>query len=169
MNPSWIYPGRWFMDRMSCMRREGTPARMQVVEPCRERRPRMPVAAQTRLYHPALAGAPPEEGNWNHLGGLFLTPLYHLHPCRRASMQAGARYGENAIFTARLSSPNALISKSMTDVIARLLYLGRHIPVSLPVKPGACVRFCCLMPPRTAKTSPRRARRRSRHGRPCRE
>ena len=32
---------------------------------------------QTRLYHPALAGTPPEEGNWNHLGGLFLTPLYH--------------------------------------------------------------------------------------------
>ena len=26
----------------------------------------------------ALAGAPPEEGNWNHLGGLFLAPLYHL-------------------------------------------------------------------------------------------
>ena len=24
----------------------------------------MPVAAQTRFYHPALAGAPPEEGNW---------------------------------------------------------------------------------------------------------
>ena len=37
----------------------------------------MPVAAQTRLYHPALAGTPPEEGNWNHLGGLFLTPLCH--------------------------------------------------------------------------------------------
>ena len=31
---------------------------------------------QTRLYHPALAGTPPEEGNWN-LGGLFPTPLYH--------------------------------------------------------------------------------------------
>ena len=57
----------------------------------------MPVAAQTRLYHPALAGAPPEEGNWNplgglfptplyHLGGLFPTPLYHLHPCRRTSL-----------------------------------------------------------------------------------
>ena len=28
---------------------------------------------QTRLYHPALAGTPPEEGNWNHLGGLFPT------------------------------------------------------------------------------------------------
>ena len=28
-------------------------------------------------YHPALAGAPPEEGNWNHFGGLFLTSLYH--------------------------------------------------------------------------------------------
>ena len=62
----------------------------------------MPVAAQTRLYHPALAGTPPEEGNWNHfgrwfptrlyhLGGLFQTPLYHLHPCRRASVQAGLR------------------------------------------------------------------------------
>ena len=48
------------------------------------------------LYQPALAGAPPEEGNWNylgrflfqtrlyHLGGSFQTPLYHLHPCRRA-------------------------------------------------------------------------------------
>ena len=35
---------------------------------------------QTRLYHPALAGAPPEEGNWNYLGGLFQTPLYRLHP-----------------------------------------------------------------------------------------
>ena len=28
-------------------------------------------------YHPALAGTPPEEGNWNCLGGLFLTPFYH--------------------------------------------------------------------------------------------
>ena len=46
---------------------------------------------QTRLYHPALAGTPPEEGNWNHLDGLFPTPLYHLHPCRRVSMQAGLR------------------------------------------------------------------------------
>ena len=26
--------------------------------------------------HPALAGAPPEEGNWNHLGGFFLTCLW---------------------------------------------------------------------------------------------
>ena len=54
---------------------------------------------QTRLYHPALAGTPPEEGNWNHFGGSFQTPLYHLHPCRRAAMQARARGGENAIFT----------------------------------------------------------------------
>ena len=49
---------------------------------------------QTRFYHPALAGTPPEEGNWNYLGGLFPTLLYHLgrsfqarlyrlHPCRR--------------------------------------------------------------------------------------
>ena len=30
---------------------------------------------QTPLYHPALAGTPPEEGNWNHLGGLFPTCL----------------------------------------------------------------------------------------------
>ena len=55
----------------------------------------MPVAAQARLYHPALAGTPPEEGNWNylgrlfqvplcHFGGLFPTLLYHLYPCRRA-------------------------------------------------------------------------------------
>ena len=36
-----------------------------------------------RHYHPALAGTPPEEGNLNHLGGLFPTPFYHLHPCRR--------------------------------------------------------------------------------------
>ena len=36
---------------------------------------RRPVAAQTRLYHPALAGTPPEEGNWNHLGGSFQTCL----------------------------------------------------------------------------------------------
>ena len=27
---------------------------------------------QTRLYHPALAGTPPEEGNWNHFGGTSL-------------------------------------------------------------------------------------------------
>ena len=26
-------------------------------------------------YHPALAGTPPEEGNWNHLGRLFQTCL----------------------------------------------------------------------------------------------
>ena len=30
---------------------------------------------QARLYHPALAGTPPEEGNWNYLGGLFPTCL----------------------------------------------------------------------------------------------
>ena len=53
---------------------------------------------QTRLYHPALAGAPPEEGNWNHLGGLFPTPLYHLHPCRRASMQVGLRRNDGRGF-----------------------------------------------------------------------
>ena len=29
------------------------------------------------LYHPALAGTPPEEGNWNYLGRLFQTRLYH--------------------------------------------------------------------------------------------
>ena len=51
----------------------------------------------TPLYHPALAGTPPGEGNWNRPGGLFPTPLYHLgrlfqtrlyhlHPCRRTSM-----------------------------------------------------------------------------------
>ena len=62
----------------------------------------MPVAAQTWLYHPALTGTPPEEGNWNHLGGwfqmplyllgrLFQTRLYYLYRCRRASMQARAR------------------------------------------------------------------------------
>ena len=45
-------------------------------------------------YHPALSGTPPEEGNWNYLGGLFQmplyplgglfsTPLYRLCPCRR--------------------------------------------------------------------------------------
>ena len=61
----------------------------------------MPVAAQTRLYHPALAGTPPEEGNWNplgglfptllyHLGGSFQTPLYHLHPCRRERASCSA-------------------------------------------------------------------------------
>ena len=53
---------------------------------------RTPVAAQTRLYHPALAGTPPEEGNWNHLGGLFPTPLYHLHPCRRERAAVKMRF-----------------------------------------------------------------------------
>ena len=53
----------------------------------------------TLLYHPALAGTPPEEGNWNHLGGLFQALLYHLHPCRRVSMQARARRMKNAIST----------------------------------------------------------------------
>ena len=61
---------------------------------------------QTPLYHPALAGTPPEEGNWNplggpfptplyHLGRLFQTRLYHLHPCRHASMQAGLRWNDD--------------------------------------------------------------------------
>ena len=67
----------------------------------------MPVAAQTRLYHPALAGTPPEEGNWNYLG-LFQTRLYH----------GSAELAER------------LVSKSVTYVTARLLDLGRHIPVS---------------------------------------
>ena len=41
------------------------------------------VAAQTRLYHPALSGTPPEEGNCNHLGG-----------CSRPAclLQAGGRH-----------------------------------------------------------------------------
>ena len=56
----------------------------------------MPVAAQTRLYHPALAGTPPEEGNWNH---------------------GSAEIAER------------LVSKSVIYVTARLLGLGRHIPV----------------------------------------
>ena len=54
---------------------------------------------QTRLYHPALAGAPPEEGNWNHLGGLFPTPLYYGSAElaeRPASMQAHIPVGESA-------------------------------------------------------------------------
>ena len=42
----------------------------------------------TPLYHPALAGAPPEEGNWNYLGGCSrrrsttYIPV-GVHPCRR--------------------------------------------------------------------------------------
>ena len=84
--------GRWFMDRMSCMRREG----------------RMPVAAQPPLYHPALAGTPPEEGNWNHLGGLFQTPLYRLHPCRRTSPRACPLHdgGGMPAFACRRQAPN---------------------------------------------------------------
>ena len=62
----------------------------------------MPVAAQTRLYHPALAGAPPEEGNWNYLGGLFQTPLYH----------GSAELTEDR--TAELTE--RLDSKSVTDI-----------------------------------------------------
>ena len=103
MNPSWIHLGGLF---------------------------------STRLYHPALAGTPPEEGNWNHLGGLFPMPLY-LHPCRRTSMQAYILVGESAqggkcdfhgsVFgelsrTAELTE--RLASKSMTYVIARLLFWG---------------------------------------------
>ena len=60
----------------------------------------MPVAAQTRLYHPALAGTPPEEGNWNRLGGLFPTPLYHGSAElaeRPASMQAGLRRNDGGV------------------------------------------------------------------------
>ena len=55
---------------------------------------------QARLYHPALAGTPPEEGNWNYLGGLFPTPLYHGSAElaeRPASMQAYIRVGESAL------------------------------------------------------------------------
>ena len=37
--------------------------------------------------------------------------------------------GENVISTARLNSPNALASKSMTCIIAWSLILGRHIRV----------------------------------------
>ena len=47
-----------------------------------------------------------------------------VHPCRRE------RASCSAIFTARLSLPNALALKSMTCATARLLDLGRHIPVS---------------------------------------
>ena len=34
-----------------------------------------------------------------HLGGSFQTPLYHLHPCRRASMPAGLRRNEDGAGT----------------------------------------------------------------------
>ena len=100
----------------------------------------MPVAAQTRLYHPALAGyhpalagTPPEEGNWHCLGGLFPTPLYHgsaeLAECP-ASMQARACKCCSAIFNGSSELAERLASKSVTGVTARLLDLGRHILVS---------------------------------------
>ena len=63
---------------------------------------RMPVAAQMPLYHPALAGTPPEEGNWNHLGGLFPTPLY---------------YGSTELTEDRTAElDERLASKSVTDI-----------------------------------------------------
>ena len=48
---------------------------------------------QTLLYHPALAGTPPEEGNWNHLGRLF-------RPARGLSKQTGrqARLYHGSVF-----------------------------------------------------------------------
>ena len=54
---------------------------------------------QTRFYHPALAGTPPEEGNWNYLGG-----------CSRRRSTACIHAGESAqvvvrFSTVRLSSP----------------------------------------------------------------
>ena len=78
----------------------------------------MPVAAQTRLYHPALAGTPPEEGNWNHFGGLFPTPLYHGSVFDELSGSAELTEDRTAELAERLAS------KSVTDVTARLLYLG---------------------------------------------
>ena len=40
-----------------------------------------------RHYHPALAGAPPEEGNWNHLGRLFPTCLPQAGMTRRQEIR----------------------------------------------------------------------------------
>ena len=42
---------------------------------------------QGRLFQTCLRG----QARLCHLGGLFQTPLYHLHPCKRASMRARAR------------------------------------------------------------------------------
>ena len=83
MNPFWISLGGWFL----------TP--LYHLHPCR----RLGGWFLTPFYHPALAGTPPEEGNWKHLGGLFPTPFYHLHLFRRASMQAKALKVKNAIST----------------------------------------------------------------------
>ena len=51
----------------------------------------------TPLYHPALAGAPPEEGNWNYLGGYSrrrsttYIPV-GVHPCRREHAAVKMRF-----------------------------------------------------------------------------
>ena len=53
--------------------------------------------------------------SWIHIGRLSQTRLYHPHPCRRGHAAVKMR--------------THLASKSMTYVIARLLDLGRHVPV----------------------------------------
>ena len=50
---------------------------------------------RTRRDHPALAGTPPEEGNWDYLGRLYQTRRYHPAlagaPTEDACMDAGGR------------------------------------------------------------------------------
>ena len=60
---------------------------------------------QTRLYH---------------LGGLFPTPLYHLHPCRRTSMQAGLRRNDNGRIldlAGRLQASSAAYSRLRSTTV----------------------------------------------------
>ena len=51
--------------------------------------------AANRLYTNHWIPRPSFQTWLYHLGGLFQTPLYyHLHPCRRASMQASLRWND---------------------------------------------------------------------------
>ena len=57
---------------------------------------------QTRLYHPALAGAPPEEGNWNYFGGLF----------RACPQQASRNDASHSLLAAHPSAAKETLNKS---------------------------------------------------------
>ena len=60
---------------------------------------------------------------WIHLGGLFPTPLYHGSVFGELSGSAELAEDRAAELAERLAS------KSMIYITARLLDLGRHIPV----------------------------------------
>ena len=78
---------------------------------------------QTRLYHPALAGTPPEEGNWNHLGGLSAC-FWQQNSAESVRI--------NAMFYFTEQIRGELYAQIQTMIRARVLQDSRALPSARP-------------------------------------